>query len=174
MTSMYQTESDLREDRRRRILYLFFGVSITLSAVICGVVLWLVVNPPAGRRLVGREIDFAPGQVAEVAVERLELTKIMPSGPTWSDNIVFVIRRADDSYNAFLGYDPVSGCKLNWGTDSQTFYDSCSNTHYNIAGSNETQVASLAGAPARMIEVPVEIESGNVYIIDRILRRDRR
>jgi hypothetical protein len=171
---MYQTEADLREDSRRRVLYLFFGIGLSISAVICGIVLFLVVSPPAGRRHVGRELDFAPGRVAEVPVDRLELTKVLPNTPTWSDNIIFVIRQPDDSFNAFLGFDPVSGCILNWQADSQTFYDACSNTRYDIAGGNQTQIASLAATPARMIELPVEIEDGDVFIVDRILRRDRR
>jgi hypothetical protein len=171
---MYQTEADLREDRRRRLLYIVFGVSMTISLAICGVILFLLVTPPEGRRLVGREIDFAPGRVTEVAVRRLELTQLLPNTPTWSDNIVFVIRQRDDSYNAFLCFDPVSGCKLNWQSDSQTFYDACTNTRYNIAGGNETQIATLAATPARMVELPVEVTDGEVYVIDRILRRDRR
>ncbi len=171
---MYQTEADLREDRRRRILYLVFGVAMTISALICGVVLFLVTNPPAGRRHVGQERDFTPGRVAQVAVERLELTQILPNAPRWSDNIVFVIRRADNTYTAFLGFDPVTGCILKWQADTQTFYDACSNTRYDIAGGNQTQAASLEATPARMIELPVEIENGNVFILDRILRRDRR
>jgi hypothetical protein len=170
---MYQTEADLREDRQRRWLYLLFGISMIVSATVCAVILFFTITPPQGKRLVGKQIDFAPGRVTEKAVKRLELTQLLPNSPNWSDDIVFVIRQPNDTYVAFLGLDPMSGCKLNWQTQEQRFFDACTQTSYNIAGSNMDQVTTLSTRPNRMIELPVETTEGDVYVIDRILRRDR-
>lgn len=166
--------AELHRERQRRWLYGLFGLAMSLSLAICTLIGFQVLNPPPGRRLVGTVDDFVPGRVTEVAVPRLEITQLLPGAPAWSDNIVFVLRHPDDAYTAFLGFDPVSGCKLNWRSASQTFYDLCTNVHYNLAGSNQSQPASLSATPARLIELPVQIEGQQVYILDRIRYRDRR
>ena len=43
---MYQTEADLQEDRRRRLLYALLAVSMFVSVAICGTILYFVL---AGR-----------------------------------------------------------------------------------------------------------------------------
>lgn len=174
---MYETEADIREERSRRLAYLAFAISMLLSVAICGGILFVVLVPAEGRRLVGAEAAFAVGEIEEVAVKRLELTELLPNKPNWSEDIVFVIKQGDNTYRAFLGLDPLSGCKLNWR--QEVFVDDCTNTRYTIGGRNEALVMTLSGPAnqqqsAQMIELPVAIESGNVYVIDRILRRDLR
>lgn len=173
----YYTEKDWRDDRRRRWLYLFFGVCMLISVLIIGAIIFAVIGADEGRRLVGQESEFGVMQVAEVPVERLDLTVMLPTRPNWSQDIVFIVKRDDNSYRAFLGLDPKSGCKLNWRDD--VFVDDCSSAKYSINGQNVDNATTLAG-PAnanqaqRMIEMPVQIQAGEVYIVDRILRRDQR
>lgn len=174
---MYQTEADLREERNRRLAYIAFAISMLISVAICGSILFVVMVPEQGRRLVGNETAFEVGAIEEVAVDRLELTTLLPNKPNWSEDVIFVIKQQDNSYMAFLGLDPLTGCKLNWRTDA--FVDDCSQTRYSISGRNVNYVSTLSGAvnaqqSAQMMELPVETENGQVYVIDRLLRRDRR
>ncbi len=169
---MYQTEADLREERTRRLMYLLFGISMFISVAICGVLLFLVLTPAQQQRLLGREGRFAVGQVVEVPVKRLELSKLLPNSPQWSEDIIFVIKQPDQSYQAFLALDPQTGCKLNW--KERQFVDSCSQTSYSISGRNQTDVTSLTSRPRQMLELRVETREGNVYVLDEMLRRDRR
>lgn len=171
---MYPTQAELREERNRRLAYAAFGVSMILSVLICGTILFFVMVPAQGSRVVGRETSFEVGEIEEVAVKRLELTTLLPSKPNWSEDIIFVIKQQDNSYLAFLGLDPVTGCKLNWRTDA--FVDDCSQERYNISGRNVNYITTLAGSKqaAQMLELPVEIRDGQVYVLDRQLRRDIR
>jgi len=173
----YYTEKDWRDERRRRWLYLFFSACMLTSLAIIGAILFAVLGAGEGRRLLGREAQFEVMNVAEVPVERLELTALLPNRPNWSQDIVFVVKREDNTFRAFLGLDPMSGCKLNWRDDS--FVDDCTSAKYTINGQNTDNATTLAG-PAnanqaqRLIEMPVQIQEGAVYVVDRILRRDQR
>lgn len=174
---MYATEREFREARLRRIAYVVFGVSMLLSAIICSVVLFLSLTAGNPRRLVGNEGDFVIGQVSEVPVKRLELTQLLPNKPNWSQDIIFVIKQPDSTYRAYLGLDPQSGCKLNWRNTK--FVDSCSQASYSSSGRNVELVQTLNGPlnatqAAEMIELPVQVESGKVYVVDQRVRRDRR
>lgn len=169
---MYETAADFREARNRRIAYIFFAVSMAVSTVICAIILFLVLAPKEGKRFVGQDATFAVGAVVEVPVTRLELTQLLPNSPTWSEDVIFVVKQRDNSYQAFLALDPQTGCKLNWRIDA--FVDDCSQTRYTISGRNATAVTTLSSSPVHMIELPTRVEpDGKVYILDRILRRDR-
>lgn len=174
---MYQTEADLREERRRRWLYLAFGLSLILTTIVCATIFYLMLAQSQSRRLLGQESSFEVGEVEEVPVEQLDVTKLLPNKPIWSQDIIFVIKQSDNNYQAFLGLDPLSGCKLNWRATN--FVDDCTQTRYSKTGANVNFVQTLAGPlnaqqSAQMIELPVQTEEGNVYVIDSILRRDRR
>jgi hypothetical protein len=171
---MYQTEVDVREERSRRLLYVLFSVSLLVSAGICAVLLFFVLAPTQSRRMVGREAEFVVGDVAQVPVKQLELSKLLPNSPQWSEDIIFVIKQTDHSYRAFLALDPQTGCKLNWRDQAQHFIDNCSQTIYSASGHNQTSVTTLATQPQHMIELPVETQNGDVYILDRFMYRDRR
>ncbi len=173
----YYGEKDWRDERRRRWLYLFFGACMLTSAVIIGTILLAVLGAGEERRLIGPASEFTVMDVAEVPVERLELTALLPNRPNWSQDIVFVVKREDNTFRAFLGLDPLSGCKLNWRVDN--FVDDCSSAKYTINGQNTNNASTLAG-PAnanqaqRLIEMPVQIQEGEVYVVDAIIRRDQR
>lgn len=174
---MYPTQAELREERNRRLAYAAFAVSMILSVLICGTIFFFVMVPEQGRRLLGSETAFEVGEIEEVPVKRLELTTLLPNKPNWSEDIIFVIKQQDNSYLAFLGLDPVTGCKLNWRTDA--FVDDCSQVRYSISGRNVNYITTLSGAAnpqqaAQMLELPVETSEGQVYVLDRQLRRDRR
>ncbi|PLS80120.1 MAG: hypothetical protein CYG59_09715 [Chloroflexi bacterium] len=170
---MYQTEADFREERRRRLLYGFFGVSMFLTVVICAVLLFLVLAPPQGQRRLGSVSQFAVGEVVAVPVKRLELTKVLPKAPNWSEDIIYVVKQPNEGYQAFLSLDPVTGCKLNWNNELQRFVDGCSQTRYMLSGRNATDATTLVSTPQHMIEMPVEVQGSDVYVMDRMLRRDR-
>ncbi len=171
---MYQTEIDYKEERTRRLLYLFFGASMFVSVAICGVILLLVLSPPREERLLGRVNQFAVGEVVAVPVKRLELTKVLPKAPSWSESIVYVVKQPNETYQAFLSLDPVSGCKLNWRSETQRFVDNCSATMYTLSGRNATDAATLSSTPTNMLEMPVEVQGDSVYVVDRLLRRSVR
>lgn len=171
---MYQTETDFREDRRRRLMYVLFTFSLLVSALICGAILFFVLVPRQEKRLVGGESSFVAGEVSEVPVERLELSKLLPNAPQWSEDIIFVIKQQDESYRAFLALDPSTGCKLNWRDSEQHFIDNCSQATYTLAGRNQGGVTTLSSQPQHMIELPVEVESGEVYVLDQMKVRNIR
>ena len=174
---MYLTEADLREERNRRLAYLAFAVSMLLSVAICGAILFFVMVPKQSERPLGAAAGFAVGEIVEVPVKRLDVTTLLPNKPNWSEDIVFVIKQRDESFLAFLGVDPVTGCKLNWRSDA--FVDDCSQVRYSISGRNVAYVTTLSGSlngqqAEQMVELPVENRDGQLFVIDRQLRRDRR
>lgn len=168
---MYYNESTLKQERTRRLLYLVFGVSMFLSLAICGVLLFLVTTPREQSRLLGRAGQFAVGEVVAVPVARLEFTKMLPNAPAWSESIVYVVKQPNASYQAFLSVDPVSGCKINWRPAAKRFVDDCSSTAYTVSGRNDTGTASQSATPQNMIEMPVEVQGDQVFVVDRMLRR---
>jgi hypothetical protein len=172
LNQYYETEGDLRERRNRRLAYTLFTISMLVSSIICGAILFATLAPPEGRRLVGEQSEFVAGDVAQVAVDRLELSQLLPNTPIWSEDIIFMVRMPDNSLRAYLALDPVSGCKLNWRDDR--FYDDCSGTAYSLTGRNQSQATTLESSPTQMIELPVELEGSQVFILDRRLIRDRR
>ena len=170
---MYQTEAEFREARTRRLLYILLGTSVFISTIICSVILFFALAPAEGTRLVGRDSDYDVGEVYEEAVDRLDVTELMPNAPNWSDDIVFVIKQSDNTYRAYLGLDPVTGCRINWRESQGAFVDStCSQAQYSVNGRNQTQAASLSASPQHLIELVVDVREGDVYIQDRIKRRD--
>lgn len=170
---MYQTETQTREARTRRLLYLALGASILILVATCMALMVLMSAPTNVTRPIGRDTEYTVGEVYQEAIERLSITELMPGAPNWSEDIVYVIKQPDASYRAYLGIDPVTGCKINWQAASSRFVDStCSQTQYSIAGRNESQAATLAGSPQHMVELMVNVEEGRVVIRDQIMRRD--
>lgn len=168
---MYYDESSMRQERRRRLLYLVFGVSMTLSIAICGVLVFLVTTPGEKSQLLGSASKFGVGEVVEVPVPRLEFTRMLPNSPNWSETIVYVVKQPNAAYQAFLSLDPVTGCKINWRPESQRFFDDCSSTAYTVSGHNDTGSATQASTPQNMIEMPVEVKGDQIFVVDRMLRR---
>ena len=168
---MYQTDIDVKEERTRRLLYLFFGVSMFVSVAICGTILFLVLSPQQAARRLGHVNQFAVGEVVAVPVKRLELTSLLPKAPNWSESIVYVVKQPNETYQAFLSLDPVTGCKLNWRSEAQRFVDNCSSTMYTLSGRNATDATTLSSTPTNMLEMPVEVQGDSVYVQDRLLRR---
>jgi hypothetical protein len=151
------------------------GTSVLLSTLICSVILFFALVPEEGTRRVGRDDEYAVGEVHSEAVKRLDVTELLPVAPNWSEDVIYVIKQPDNTYRAYLGLDPATGCKLNWRDSSRTFVDSnCSQIEYSINGRNQTQAASLSSTPQHLIELVVDVEQGNVVVHDRLQRRDIR
>lgn len=172
---IYETQAERREARTKRWLYVLLGLSMVVLAATCVVLFVLMSVPTKATRTVGRDSAFPVGAVEEKAVDRLRITEMLPNAPKWSEDIVYVIKQPDNTYRAYLGLDPTTGCKLNWRAEAHMFVDStCSQTEYNTQGMNQTQAGTLAGGPAHLVELLVQNENGNVVVHDQQVRRDIR
>jgi hypothetical protein len=123
----------------------------------------------------GPESRFATAvdKPVDVAVKQLQTSKLIPNRPSLSEDIIFVVRDAG-AFRAFLGTDPVSGCFLSWRTAEQLFMDGCAQRSYGFTGRNTDQLTIGRSRPSNMVELPVTIRNGVLFVEDRILRRDLR
>ena len=172
---MYQTEQDIREERRRRLLYLVFALGTGAAVVICAVVGFLAFLPQSDLVRLGPEERFATAESApvDVPVERLGISGLIPNRPSLSEDVIFVVRDRG-TLRAFLGIDPSSGCFLSWQNAQQLFVDSCAQHSYGFTGRNTNQLATETTRPVNMVELPVQVTDGVVFVEDRFLRRDLR
>lgn len=172
---MYQTDYDIREERRRRLLYLVFAVGTGLAVVICGVVGFFAFLPASSFVRLGPEERFATAETApvDVAVKQLSISEMIPNRPALSQDVIFVVRDRG-TLRAFLGTDPSTGCFLSWQADRQLFVDSCAQQSYEFTGRNTNQLATGTTRPVNMVEMPVQVKDGILFVEDRFLRRDIR
>ena len=172
---MYHSLDDFQDERRRRALYLVFTAGLTIAAAICAVLGFLVLTPAQPLVRLGPERKFAAAgdRPVDIAVKRLETSKLIPNRPSLSEDVIFVVRHAGE-FRAFLGTDPSSGCFLSWQVAEQVYTDACGQHSYGFTGRNTNQLRTSASRPINMVELPVTIRDGIVYVEDRILRRDIR
>lgn len=172
---MYETTTDFREERRRRLLYLVFAFGMGAAAIICLVLAYVVFAPSNRLVRLGSESRFvgAADEPVDVPVRQLETSKLIPTRPTLSDDVIFVVRD-QNGFRAFLGTDPASGCFLSWQTAEQHFVDNCEQHTYGFTGRNTNQLATGTSRPTNMVELPVQVQDGVLFVEDRILRRDIR
>lgn len=165
---------ELREARRRRILYFVFTLSLVASSVICVVLLFAMGNPPNRPIALGNVDKFTVGEPEDVAVKQLETTKLIPNHSTLSEDVIYVVKQPDGSYRALLGMDPVHGCFLSWKKDQRRYTGPCTNVSYDVNGVNQDSLAGGGTQPSHMVALPTSIRDNVVYIEDRIERRDIR
>jgi hypothetical protein len=172
---MYQSPKELRDERRRRQLYLFFAFALIVAAVVCGVLGFLMLTPRTPLVRLGPTSKFgsAGDQPVDVAVQELEISHLIPNRPALSDDVIFVVRDGAD-FRAFLGIDPSSGCFLSWRAAEQIFRDSCNQHSYGFTGRNNDQLTTTTTRPVNMVELPVTVRADGLFVEDRILRRDLR
>lgn len=172
---MYQTERDIREERRRRLLYIVFALGTGLAVAICGVVGFFAFLPQTSLVQLGPEQRFVTAETepVDIAVKQLAISKLIPNRPTLSEDVIFVVRDRG-TLRAFLGTDPSSGCFLSWQEEQQLFVDSCAQNSYSITGRNTNQMQTGTTLPVNMVELPVQNNDGVIFIEDRFLRRDIR
>jgi hypothetical protein len=172
---MYQSPKELRDERRRRQLYLFFAFALIVAAVVCGVLGFLMLTPHTPLVRLGPTSKFgsAGDQPVDVAVQELEISHLIPNRPALSDDVIFVVRDGAD-FRAFLGIDPSSGCFLSWRAAEQIFRDSCNQHAYGFTGRNNDQLTTTTTRPVNMVELPVTVRADGLFVEDRILRRDLR
>lgn len=172
---MYQSPKELRNERRRRQLYLFFAFAVITAAVVCGLLGFLMLTPRTPLVRLGPTSKFgsAGDQPVDVAVQELEISHLIPNRPTLSDDVIFVVRDGAD-FRAFLGIDPSSGCFLSWRAAEQLFRDSCNQHSYGFTGRNTDQLTTTTIRPVNMVELPVTVRADGLFAEDRILRRDLR
>ena len=172
---MYQAYDDSPQERRRRYLYIVFAAGMALSAAICAVLMYVILLPGAPLVRLGPESRFAgaTARPVDVAVRQLRTSELIPNRPTLSDDVVFVVRDAG-VFRAFLGVDPQSGCFLSWSLERQLYVDACALQSYGFTGRNTDQLTTADSRPVNMVELPVTVQDGVLFVEDRILRRDLR
>lgn len=172
---MYQSPRELRDERRRHHLYFFFAFSVVTAAVVCGVLGFLMLTPRTPLVRLGPTSNFgsAGEQPVDVAVQELDVSRLIPNRPTLSDDVIFVVRDGGE-FRAFLGIDPSSGCFLSWRTAEQLFRDSCNQHSYGFTGRNTDQLTTTTTKPVNMVELPVTVRADGLFVEDRILHRDLR
>ena len=170
---MYQAQGELQDERRRRQLYAAFTISVLFAVGVCTVLGFLVLAPSTPTVRLGPAGKFANAAETpvDIAVKRLEVSKLIPNRPTLSEDVIFVVREGD-AFRAFLGTDPSSGCFLSWKSAEQKFVDSCAQHSYGFTGRNTDQLATNTRKPVNMVELPVTQKAGALFVEDRILRRD--
>ena len=172
---MYQSPNDFQDEIRRRRLYLVFAAGMGVAALICGFLFLAMLAPSSRTVRLGPESKFAVAddRPVDIAVKQLETSKLIPNRPSLSEDIIFVVRDAG-TFRAFLGTDPVSGCFLAWRGDEHVFVDACAQHSYGFTGRNTDQLTTRGKRPVNMVELPVTIQNGVLFVEDRILRRDLR
>jgi hypothetical protein len=172
---MYQTEHDIREERRRRLLYIIFGLGVGVAVLICAVVGFLAFLPQSALVRLGPEKRFATAGTTpiDVPVKQLSISELIPNRPALSQDVIFIVRDRG-ALRAFLGTDPSSGCFLSWQVDQQLFVDACAQHSYGFTGRNTNQLATGTSRPVNMVELPVQVKDGILFVEDRFLRRDLR
>lgn len=163
---------DMREARQRRILYFIFTLAMVTSAVICMGLLYAMGTPSPRTVALGRLERFAVGVPVDVPVRRLETSKLIPNSSTLSEDIVYVVKQADASYRALLAIDPTRGCLLNWQAAQRHYSGTCTTDTYTVNGLNQNQTSANGAHPTNMVELPATVRNDQVYIEDRLLRRD--
>lgn len=163
------------DERRQRQLYALFTFSMVTAAVVCGALGFLMLMPGTAAVRLGPVSKFtgAADQPVDVAIKQLSISKLIPNRPQLSDDVVFVVREGD-AYRAFLGTDPLSGCFLSWRKAEQLFRDSCGQHAYGFTGRNTDQLATATSRPINMVELPVTVKGGALFVEDRIMQRDLR
>lgn len=172
---MYQQPADIIQERRRRLLYLVFSLGMGAALVICAVLGYLVMAPDTPVVRLGSEGKFTGAAEApvHVPVKRLGISRLIPNRPSLSEDVIFVVRDRD-RFRAFLGTSPSSGCFLTWRTAEEVFADTCGSDTYGFTGRNTNQLAVGANQVVNMVELPVQLRDGTLFVEDRILRRDIR
>ncbi len=172
---MYQQPADIIQERRRRLLYLVFSLGMGAALVICAVLGYLIMAPGTPVVRLGSEGKFtgAAETPVHVPVKRLGISRLIPNRPSLSEDVIFVVRDRD-RFRAFLGTSPSSSCFLTWRTAEEVFADTCGSDTYGFTGRNTNQLAVGANQVVNMVELPVQLRDGTLFVEDRILRRDIR
>lgn len=78
---------------------------------------------------------------------------------SWGDQIILVIRNAEESYAAVQGTSPGDGCVLQWDLESLRIVSPCTYVVWDLRGN---VVTGLTTTPLR--HYPVFIRAGVVYV----------
>lgn len=78
---------------------------------------------------------------------------------TWGEQVILVVRRAEDDYAALQGVSSVDGCILGWDQDALRVTSPCTHQLYNLRGQ---AVEGLTTEPLQRYDVFVR--NGIVYV----------
>lgn len=172
---MYRSTYDERAERRRRWLYRAFAVALGLATITCMGLGGMMLMPGTSLIRLGMTSNFTSAGKApvDIPVKQLAVSRLIPNRPALSEDVIYVVSDGR-ALRAFLGTDPNSGCFLSWRDREQVFADSCAQHTYGFNGRNTDQLAAAGSQPANMVELPVQVHDGVLFVEDRILRRDLR
>ncbi|MBA3945169.1 MAG: hypothetical protein H0X37_11475 [Herpetosiphonaceae bacterium] len=171
---MNEYARDLREARQRQIMYGIFAVGMVASLVICVGLLYAMTRQTPKLVRLGPVTKFVAGQPVDVAVKELETSKLIPNRSVLSEDVIYVAKQADGSYQALLGVDPVNGCFLSWHTDQQQYRAGCTDATYDINGLNQNRLATSTSKPVDMVALPTQVQANQLFLEDRIQHRNIR
>ncbi len=96
-------------------------------------------------------------RVARVAEFPVGASRIV----NWGDQIILVVRSAEDQYSALQGTAPNNGCILRWDAESQRVISPCSHLVYDLHGH---VVAGLTIEPLK--QYAVSVRAGIISVTD--------
>ena len=158
-----------RMERSRQRAIRILTIVLSLAGIFCLFLSYRIINPPARGIILGNVNDFPIGKTLQIAVERLNVSDVIPNRPNLSDDPLFITRNGDGTWRAILGWDSKSGCIVQWDDGVQTFTDTCSGNMYDAQGLIISEQSGL-----RLGSLPVEEVEGKVRLRDQFLPDPRR
>lgn len=77
----------------------------------------------------------------------------------WGDEVILVVRRAEERYAGVQGVSPADGCLLRWDDEGLQIVSPCTHLIYDLQG---TAVTGLSTVPLR--RYAVFVRDGDVYV----------
>lgn len=156
--SPHESQGDTQQPDRRSFLKWIATASIGTTALFSGTMVSTAIMPPGrsieGKTKVGR---LAVGRVDELEVE-------VPTLVEYGDDVLFLIKKADDEIAVLDAACPHVACKLHWNDASSEFDCPCHESSFTIDG------VLLGGpAPRDMYAAAFEIVDGEI-VVSEILR----
>ncbi|GIV95605.1 MAG: hypothetical protein KatS3mg057_0262 [Herpetosiphonaceae bacterium] len=161
-----RSEAEEREQRRASLLLTLLVIIVVAACIFFSFVIFI---PSTKQILVGSVSDFPINQPVERVVPQLSMTSFIRGRPDVSEDLIYVTHRANGTWQALLGIDVQSGCFLLWNSDRQRFEDGCSGRSYDLQGQNISEDRRQPD----MAQLPVEVESNLVYVVDRLCTEAR-
>ena len=153
-----RSENTGAEPDRRSFLKWIATASIGTTAVFSGSMVSTAVMPP-GRSIEGKT------KVGKLAVGRVdELEAEVPVLVEYGDDVLFLVKKTDDTINVMDAACPHVACKLHWETDHKRFACPCHESFFSIDG-----VLDGGPAPRDMFKAEFEIVDGEI-VVSEIIR----
>lgn len=171
-----QRAAIVRQEHQQRVLFAIFNTILFGALLFLCIIGSQMVADDARRIDAGHVDEYEVGVPKEIIVDRIEIDARNTSGPGQSEDIIFVVKRADGFVSAFLARDTSSQCFIHWNDEQSYFYLSrtpnCPRAHYTIDGTliqSSVEVRENI-APVPMTALRVEVEDGQITVLDQRAR----